>query len=349
MNERNQEAPQTEARPSSSDDSVVQNSSDDRIIEVDPLVLRPNPYRARVVDGPDPSLGELEESIRKTGLIEPPIVRQTQNGYEIATGHRRVQCCIKLALKTIRCILRSLTDEQMAETGLEQDLRHKTLNPCEEAKGYAIFRDEFHWSEERIAQRFQVTRDIVAQRLRLLTFPEAMQRLVAQGQLTVSHAEAIAIAPAEKQLELAQTVVDKKLTVKKTTEIANGYMNLRNDNQEALETIGPRLQEIDAKLTALHQDVAKHESLLAWFEFHTHPWKAQDCVHNVNGFCRRFNWPSAPSHWIAKLQGITKFEKLEDGNWHVQACGSVCAHCHTHESPKAVVFQQPTAGTLQKA
>jgi ParB family chromosome partitioning protein len=322
----------------------MEKKSEDAITEVDPATLLPNPYQVRrPSDAFDPSFDQLVESVRKTGLIELPIVRETKNGLQIAAGHRRVAACIKAGLKSIKCILRRLTDEQMAEVMLEENLKRKTLNPIEEARGYANFRDHFRWSEEKIAGRFQVTRDIVAQRLRLLTFQEEIQHMVAQDQLTASHAEAISTAPSSKQLELAQTVIDKKLTVKETAEIARHLVYQEKANRQALENIASRLESFDSRLADLDQKTARNQELLTWFEFQQHfwAWKAQSCGQNVNGFCRGVHWTSEPSDWIQRLKGIVRIEKLEDGNWHVQACSRVCAHCSSYERPAKPVSPRP--------
>jgi ParB family chromosome partitioning protein len=171
---------------------MSRKTKEDTIIDIDPRMLLPNPYQVRHPGDSDRSLDELVESIRKSGLIELPVVRQTEHGYEIIAGHRRVAACIKAGLKSIKCVVRQLTNVQVTEVNLEENLKRDSLNPIQEARGYTNLRDLFHWPEDRIATRFQKTRDIVAQRLRLLTFQEPVQDLVANGQLIPSHAEAIA-------------------------------------------------------------------------------------------------------------------------------------------------------------
>lgn len=306
--------------------------SEDVILDVDPSTLLPNPYQTRLMsDGSDPSLGELAESIRRMGLIELPIVRETKKGLEISAGHRRVDACKTLGFKSIKCILRPLTDQQMAEVNLDENLKRKTLNPIEEARGYANFRDHFKRSEEWIATRFGVTRDIVAQRLRLLTFQQPIQDFVAKGLLTVSHAEAISMAPANKQVQLAQNAIQEKLTVKMTTEMAKESLEVEKANKEALENIAARNRTMDARLDVLEKNVASHESLLVWHEFHAHPWKSKDCRYNINGFCKRFCWKSKPE-WVRRLRGTAKFSRSGDRVWHVEACDAVCAHCDVYEA-----------------
>jgi len=305
---------------------------EDRIVEVSPGALAPNPCQIRAIDASDLSLKELAESIQKMGLIEPPIIRPTSRGYEIATGHRRVFCCHRmLGLERIRCIVRCLTDEQMAEVVVEENLKRQSLNPIEEAKGYANLRDRFNWSEEKIAARFSRTRDIVAQRLRLLTFQRPIQDAVAQGLLTVSHAEAIATAPVPKQEQLAKAVMNGKLSVKETTQMAKDLVDRENANKEALENIASRLESFDTQLSGLHQRTTMLEPVIALILLHRHEWKANNCVHNINGFCNAFAWKKRPSYWAKKLQRAARFSKQTDGNWHVQACGTVCAFCSVYQ------------------
>jgi ParB/RepB/Spo0J family partition protein len=317
---------------------MIAESKEDTIVDVDPRTLLPNPFQVRA-SASDVNFDELVESIGKSGLIEVPVIRETGSGYQIVIGHRRVAACIKLCLKSIRCILRQLSDEQMAEVVLEENLKRNSLNPIEEARGYANLRDRFHWSEEGIAVRFQKTRDVVAQRLRLLTFQEAIRELVANGQLTPSHAEAIATAPPHRQLQLAEIVKEGKVSVKRTAQMAKEYANIESSNQETLANIGPRIIEINCRLALLAQEVTKHSFLLEWFEFHSHPWKAQNCKSNISGLCCRFWWDHDPSSWNKRLNGAAKFTKAQDSLWHVQACEAVCAHCPLYE-PRAATTSQ---------
>jgi ParB family chromosome partitioning protein len=307
-----------------------ENIEPDTILEVDPVMLLPNPYQVRAISPSDPTLDELVESVRKNGLIEPPIVRQTPDGYQIATGHRRVAACIRAGLKTIRCILRVYADEQLAVAVMEENLKRKSFNPIEEARGYGNLRDYFHYTEEKMATTFQTTRDHVAQSLRLLTFQQLIQDLVAQGQLTPSHAEAIVMAPTQSQLELAQTVVSKKLSVKTTTEMAKELVRREKAKQEALDNIDLRLGGLDTQVANLKQLVHKQELRRLWFEWnqlrHKDPWKAEDCEYNIGGFCHAFSWESIPDNWARKLEGIATF-KIVDGKAHFQACSTICAQC----------------------
>lgn len=295
------------------------------LIEVEVNRLRPNPYQVRILDETDPALLELKDSISKFGLIEPIIVRSTADGWwEIAAGHRRWQCHVLLVIPKIKCIQRDLTDEQMCEAILDENLRRQSFNPIDEAKAYRNLKDKFAWTEERTATRFHVSRDKVAQRIRLLSFQQPIQDLVAKGHLGVSHAEAIATAPASKQLELAKTVILAGWTVKDTSDKAKQLTEQEKINQEALANIGTTLinmnQRIEARpnVTLIGADASGPP--LLWL---AKSKKADLCRYNVDGICRVISLPVEPID--NQLRGLTR--KLEDGNWHVKACAQVCTLC----------------------
>jgi ParB family chromosome partitioning protein len=310
------------------------------LIEVEVDRLRPNPYQVRILDVADPALEQLKDSISKFGLLEPIIVRSTADGwFEIAAGHRRWLCHVLLGIPKIKCIQRDLTDEQMCEAILDENLRRQSLNAIDEAKAYRNLKMKFSWTEERTATRFHVSRDIVAQRMRLLTFQQAIQELVAKGDLGVSHAEAIAMAPASKQVELAKTVMLGGLTVKDTSDRAKQLMLQEKANRDALENIGSTVVNFDQRLKTQETRPmirfigATGDAPVIWLD---HPWKADSCKHNVNGTCNRFSWSGEPITLAEQLQGIARFEKLPNGRWHIQACRAVCGRCDLYEEPPLV-------------
>lgn len=171
----------------------------------------------------------------------------------------------------------------------------------------------------------------MAQRLRLLTFPKKIQDSVATGQFTVSHAEAIAIAPIDKQEELAREVAEEKLSVKETTEMAKDLLDLDKANREALENIASRLERLDDHINFLYSRVAQHVIYLELYNLHQHAWEMNDCKHNLQGFCHRFSWETRPSEPVEALRDVVKFNELADGDWHVEASALVCGHCDLHE------------------
>jgi ParB family chromosome partitioning protein len=320
-----------------SQDNIAQhaNASAEILIEVEVERLRPNPYQVRILDVTDPALEQLKDSISKFGLIEPIIVRSTADGwFEIAAGHRRWQCHVLLGIPKIKCIQRDLTDEQMCEAILDENLKRQSLNPIDEGKAYRNLKDKFAWTDERTAVRYHVSRDLVAQRRRLLTFQQAIQDLVAKGDIGVSHAEAIATAPASKQLELARTVTLFGLTVSDTSERAKHLCLQDKANRDALENIGVTVVNFDQRLKAQETRPmirfigATADAPVIWLD---HPWKANSCKHNINGTCDRFSWSGEPTTLVEQLRDIAKFEKLPDERWHIQACQAACGRCDLYE------------------
>jgi ParB-like chromosome segregation protein Spo0J len=218
----------------------------------------------------------------------------------------------------------------MAIVVVEENLRHETLNPIEEGRGYRNMKVNFHWKEEQIATKFGTTRDVVAQRMRLLTFQEPIQEYVAQGQLSVSHAEAIATAPFQKQLDLARRVLDMKLTVIEATTLARKLIEQEKINQQALENIGSTMSNFDERLRSIES--RRTVTLLGgeggppllWL---AKPIKANLCSHNVDGLCSVIGLSGDQVNDL--LLDVTK--KLEDGNWRFRACPSVCSLCELFE------------------
>ena len=305
---------------------------EDEIVALDPRTLAPNPFQVRVLDDKDPRVTERVESIKKHGLIELPIVRRTATGYQIGAGHIRVRACIILGLKEIKCIVRQLSDEEMAAVVLEENLKHETLNPIEEGKGYRNMKDHFHWSEEKVADKFGTTRDRVAQRIRLTTFPESLQRLIVEGRLSVSQAEAVNTAPVSKQMDLARRVVAVGLTVLQTTDEAKQLVEIEKANKSAIENIGGTVSSFNARLRNLESRMSSGEGMLLWVECEEmHVWKSRLCKYNLDGWCDAGNWVDEPTYWERRLAGVANFTKLKDGKWYIQACDSICSRCTVFE------------------
>jgi ParB family chromosome partitioning protein len=305
------------------------------MIEVDVDHLKPNPYQVRTLQEIDPAIEQLKDSIGKFGVIEPPIIRSAPDGFwEIAAGHRRALCCKLLGIPKIKCVIRDLTDEQMCETILDENRGRQSLNPIDEAKAYYNLKSKFSWTEERIATRYGTSRDIVVQRLRLLTFQQPIQDMTSRGELGVSQAEAVVMAPASKQLELAEEVLLEGLTVKETTERAKQLTFQAKLNQETLESIGTTVMNFNSRITDL--ETKPRITLIGVYAGDSvflldHPWKVNSCRHNANGLCHRFSWSVEPPDLVKQLGSIAHFKKLEDGRWHIQACGAVCGRCDLYE------------------
>jgi len=183
-----------------------------------------------------------------------PIIREVEGGVlQIGSGHIRIAALIILKIGRVKCIKRDLNDEQMAIIVLEENLRHESLNPIEVANGYRNMIEHFKWTEEKTATTFGTTRDIVAQRLRLLTFQEPLQKLIASSTIGVSHAEAVALAPLENQIDLANRVPAERLTVAQTSEMAKDLTARYKTRQQIMNNLDQHISSFNIRLAAVEQ------------------------------------------------------------------------------------------------
>jgi ParB family chromosome partitioning protein len=159
------------------------------------------------------SLSELADSIRKSGVMQPILVREITAGrYEIIAGERRFRAS-KLANKTtVPAIIRSFTDQQALEFALIENIQRADLTPIEEALGYKRLMDEFAYTQEKLAESLGKSRPHVANMLRLLQLPETVQRYIEEGKLSVGHARALVAY--HDPIGMAEQVIQEGLSVR---------------------------------------------------------------------------------------------------------------------------------------
>jgi ParB family chromosome partitioning protein len=178
-----------------------------RALEIEAIAPNPNQPR-RHFD--EESLTSLAQSIKEHGLLAPIIVRAhpaRPQAYEIVVGERRWRAARLAGLRTIPAIVREADVGEAVELALLENVQRADLNPIEEAAAYRQLLDEHGFTQETIAQRVGKSRPAVANALRLLTLPAAVQALVRDGKLSAGHARALASLPHVRALELAQAAV----------------------------------------------------------------------------------------------------------------------------------------------
>jgi ParB family chromosome partitioning protein len=164
-------------------------------------------------------LRELTESVRSKGVIHPLIVRVQDSGYQIITGERRWRAAKLAGLKSVPVIVRDVTDSDMVELALIENLQREDLNPLEEADAYRQLVEEHGLTQEDLAKRVGRQRSSVANVLRLLKLPEEVRRYLLTGELTMGHARAIlGVSGAQAQVQLARRVVKGGLSVRECEE-----------------------------------------------------------------------------------------------------------------------------------
>jgi len=183
--------------------------------EIDIAAISPNPFQPRV-DFNQETLSELAQSIIEKGILQPILVTQKANGYELVAGERRVRAAEMAGYKQIPAlIMEGLSKEAIIELALIENLQRENLDPIEEAKAYERLLGECNLTQEEIAQRVGKSRSVVANSLRLLTLPPGIQNKISSGEITPGHARTLLnLADQEAQVRLAERMADEKMTVR---------------------------------------------------------------------------------------------------------------------------------------
>jgi ParB family transcriptional regulator, chromosome partitioning protein len=189
------------------------------IQEVPIAQIEPNPFQPRA-HFDEESLAGLTASIRELGVLQPILVRDLgSDRYAIIAGERRWRAAKRAGLQYIPVILRDVSDAMTLQHALVENLHRDDLNPLEEAAAYQQLIEDFHMTQEAVAQRVGKSRSAVANLLRLFQLPPQVQRLVADGQVSAGHAKAILSTPDRAfQEALARRIVAEGLTVRDTEE-----------------------------------------------------------------------------------------------------------------------------------
>jgi ParB family chromosome partitioning protein len=187
-------------------------------IEIPLARIRENPRQPRLRMNDD-ALATLADSIRQHGVIQPILVTETIDGYQLVAGERRVRAARIVGLERIPAIVRQLADRQQLELALVENLQREDLDPIEAARAYRQLIDEFAFSQEDLASRVGRARSTVANTLRLLELHQAVQDAVAAGLITEGHARAIGGLEPDGQGRIVGMVVDEGLSVRQTEEL----------------------------------------------------------------------------------------------------------------------------------
>ena len=242
---------------------VETDGSTFREIDVDAVV--PNRYQPRD-HFDEETLSSLAASIAEVGVIQPIVVRATDEGYELIAGERRWRAARRANLPSIPAIIRDSDDLGSLETAVVENLHRQDLNALEEAAAYQQLIEDFNFTQEQVATRVGRSRSAIANTIRLLQLPGAVQRLVIEGQLSAGHARALLVAadPAEQE-RVAQRVVRDRLTVRETEELLRGEDAGEADDDDADTDTGAGRTKPSSKTAGETKDagVLELEELLA--------------------------------------------------------------------------------------
>jgi ParB family transcriptional regulator, chromosome partitioning protein len=187
-------------------------------IEIPLARIRENPRQPRLrMD--DAALDALAESIREHGVIQPILVTETLDGYQLVAGERRVRAARLAGLDHIPAIVRQLADREQLELALVENLQREDLDPIEAARAYRQLIDDFAFTQDELASRVGRARSTVANTLRLLELNSAVQDALVAGAISEGHARAIGGLPTETQAHVVSAVVEDDLSVRQTEEL----------------------------------------------------------------------------------------------------------------------------------
>lgn len=166
-------------------------------------------------------LSELSDSIKQNGILQPLLVRKKGAKYEIVAGERRYQAAKLAGLEEVPVIIKDISDAEVFKLALIENLQRADLSPLEEARGYKQLIKERSLTQDEVSKLVSKSRSAVTNTLRLLDLPEEVQQFVEDGLITAGHARAILAVPSpEGRVKLAQKVVDEKLSVRQTENLA---------------------------------------------------------------------------------------------------------------------------------
>jgi ParB family chromosome partitioning protein len=185
-------------------------------IEIPLAEILPSPFQPRKRFD-DHKLDELTTSIRTHGVLSPVIVRQTSGGYELVAGERRLRAAKRAGLDTIPAVVREVSNAEMLELALIENLQREDLNPIEEAEVYRRLTEEFHLTQEEVAGRVGRDRTSITNALRLLKLPPEIRQDLIEGALSSGHARALlALERHTPQLKAREEVIRRGLSVRET-------------------------------------------------------------------------------------------------------------------------------------
>ena len=217
-------------------------------VMIDIKKVEPNREQPRKKFDED-ALIELSESIKQFGVLQPLLCQERDDYYEIIAGERRWRAAKIAGIKEVPVIIKKLSEQEIMEISLIENLQREDLNPIEEALAYKRLIDEFKLKQDEVAERVSKSRTAVTNAMRLLKLNEKVQQMVIDEMLTTGHARALlGIEDQDIQYVLAQQIFDQKLSVRDTEKLVKSMQNEKKGKKKEPE-------KLDSKLLAIYSDL----------------------------------------------------------------------------------------------
>ncbi len=193
------------------------------------------------------ALLELSESLKQYGVLQPLLVQDKKDYYEIIAGERRWRAAKLAGLKEVPVIIKNLTEQEIVEISLIENIQRENLNPIEEALAYKRLLNEFNLKQDEVAERVSKSRTAVTNSMRLLKLDERVQQMVIDDLISTGHARALlGITDNEQQYAFAQQIFDEKLSVRETEKLVKKLQKQKPEKQK---------QPVDDSLSVFYEDM----------------------------------------------------------------------------------------------
>ncbi|MBF4436213.1 ParB/RepB/Spo0J family partition protein [Vibrio anguillarum] len=249
-------------------------SSDGELMDIAVSNLKPGMYQPRK-DMSAEALEELSASIQSQGIIQPIVVRRLElGGYEIIAGERRWRAAKQAGLKQVPCLIKNVQDRAAIAMALIENIQREDLNAIEEAQALERLQDEFKLTHQQVADVIGKSRTTVSNLLRLNQLADGVKRLVETKQLEMGHARALLMLEGDQQIEIAQRVAAKQLTVRQTEQLVKKCLTQPSEDGSASEDLdaqqmSQRLSEmLGAKVSIIRSKGGKAKMTISLDEPH---------------------------------------------------------------------------------
>ena len=231
------------------------SENEDRVLYVDINDIRPNSAQPRK-NFDEVKLGELASSITANGVIQPLIVRESTNGYELVAGERRWRAARMSGLRTVPCIVRNFDDRQNAIVAIIENMQREDLDPIEEALGLKSMTEKYGFTQEQVSASLGRSRTYITNSIRLLKLPEEIQQYVSSGQMSAAHGRTIINIPDKaKQKEIADKIIRNDLSVRATERLAEKVKDELRPERKRRKKASEADKAKTAEITAVEREL----------------------------------------------------------------------------------------------
>jgi len=210
--------------------------------------IAPNPYQART-SWNEGDLEELADSIRANGVIQPVVVRPFDGRYQLIAGERRFRAAQMAGLGKVPALVREVTEEQLFEWSLVENIHRRDLNPIERAKAYQRYLNAFSLTQSEAAERLGEDRSGISNYLRLLDLPSEIKGMLVDGRLSMGHARAILALPTDElRRKLANRALAGRLSVREVERLVRKHVSKEGDPRPARRAKSPHIVDLEERL-----------------------------------------------------------------------------------------------------